>query len=272
MNTLTLRQLLAPTASSVLENGSVVRNDKALSLWLLGQDVYGWRNWLRRNAVPFEDRADDIFYEASRKLNMSEVDAEAALSAVGAEQAIPACVFKGNMDESVDGNGDIAAWSHVLKLSPSLSTYCPPKLQVSVEQRAKEYGSKVKADTSTKPSIKRPVEARSPSTTTSHQRDKKLAQLGREIVEQLGDEQANMKTVVGRVRYRISVDLSDNTMRIYDKQRGTQPILIDADGNIDHDRSQVEPEDIQRFQALVDSIQAYQQPLQPQRQIVQMQV
>lgn len=54
-------------------------------------------------------------------------------------------------------------------------------------------------------------------------------------------------------------------MRIYAKDRGDEPILVDANGNIDHVHSQVVPEDVRRFQVMVDDLRACQQPAVPKK-------
>ena len=43
-------------------------------------------------------------------------------------------------------------------------------------------------------------------------------------------------------------------MRIYVKDRGDDPILIDADGQIDHAASKVVPKDVRRFQQIANRI------------------
>ena len=97
------------------------------------------------------------------------------------------------------------------------------------------------------------------------QLDTNLAQLGREIVARIGEEQDGQRSVNGKVKYRISINLTDNTMRIYARDRGEEPILVDANGNIDHANSQVLPEDVRRFQVMVDDLRAYQQPTGPKK-------
>ena len=86
-----------------------------------------------------------------------------------------------------------------------------------------------------------------------------LAYLGRELVNsQLGENQGNQRNVNGEVQYRISVNLADNTMRIYAKDRGDNPILIDANGQIDQVKSRTTIEDVERFQQMARAIRAYQ--------------
>ncbi|MEL6881565.1 MAG: hypothetical protein AAFP09_13635 [Cyanobacteria bacterium J06607_10] len=65
-------------------------------------------------------------------------------------------------------------------------------------------------------------------TESTAQLDTNLAQLGREIVAHIGEEQDGQRNVNGKVKYRISINLTDNTMRIYARDRGEEPILVDA--------------------------------------------
>ena len=89
-----LRDLLAPTASSVLVHGSVFQGDRKLSLWLFAQDVFGWRNWLQARQVPFDGDANKMFYEAGDRLLFSRTESDEVLATARTKQAIPACVYK----------------------------------------------------------------------------------------------------------------------------------------------------------------------------------
>ena len=82
-----------------------------------------------------------------------------------------------------------------------------------------------------------------------------LAYLGRELVNSpLGENQGNQRNVNGEVQYRISVNLANNTMSVYAKDRGDNPILVDANGQIDHVNSQATIEDVERFQQMAKAI------------------
>lgn len=134
-----LRDLLAPTASSVFNHGSVFKDDRELSLWLCAQDIFGWRNWLQARHVPFEGNANEMLYEAGDKLLFSRTETDEVLATARVDQAIPACVYKGDEDESVGFNGDVVAWGHLFSLQPSLAAYCPPEMKARVGDRIDQY-------------------------------------------------------------------------------------------------------------------------------------
>ena len=288
-----LRELLAPTASSVLNQGAVFKDDRRLSLWLFAQDAFGWRNWLKTRQVPFTDDANEMLYEAGEQLLFSRAETDEVLATARIDQAIPACVYKGDEDESIDFNGDVVAWAHLFSLQPSLATYCPPEMKARVGDRIDEYRDRVPKKKITQPTqdqdwrteettstvaantweLDEPLVDSPPQTDepdlsqakSTTQLDTNLAQLGREIVARIGEEQDGQRSVNGKVKYRISISLTDNTMRIYARDRGEEPILVDANGNIDHANSQVLPEDVRRFQVMVDNLRAYQQPTGPKK-------
>ncbi|MEL6881563.1 MAG: hypothetical protein AAFP09_13625 [Cyanobacteria bacterium J06607_10] len=89
-----LRDLLAPTANSVFNHGSVFKDDRRLSLWLCSQDIFGWRNWLQARHVPFEGNANEMLYEAGDKLLFSRTETDEVLATARIDQAIPACVYQ----------------------------------------------------------------------------------------------------------------------------------------------------------------------------------
>lgn len=296
-----LRDLLAPTASSVLNQGSVFKDDRRLSLWLFAQDAFGWQNWLKARHVPFEGDTYEMFYEAGDRLLFAKAETDEVLATARIDQAIPACVYKGDEDESIDFNGDVVAWAHLFSLQPSLADYCPPEIKATVSDRIEQYRQHFPKERATQPAPqKEDWRSAEPASTTAAdvwkvdepivdgplpkaeiletanepdlskaesttQLDTNLAQLGREIVARIGEEQDDQRSVNGKVKYRISISLADNTMRIYARDRGEEPILVDANGNIDHANSQVLPEDVRRFQVMVDDLRAYQQPRGPKK-------
>lgn len=297
-----LRDLLAPTASSILNQGSVFKDDRKLSLWLFAQDAFGWQNWLKTRQVPFDGDPHDLFYEAGEQLLFSRAEADKVFATVGTDQAIPACVYKGDEDESIDFNGDVVAWGHLFNLEPSTVGYCPPDIRATVGEHIDKYREifpKAKPAQSSRDKnwrfddaaseaaenegntdepladeapqkIEIPGSAVSPDLSQAEsavQLDKNLSLLGREIVGRIGEEQDGQRHVKGKVKYRISINLADNTMRIYAKDRGVEPILVDADGNIDHASSRVLPEDVRRFQVMVDDLRACQQPTEPRKAV-----
>lgn len=294
VDTITLKELLAPSASSILNEGRVVRDDKSRSLWLLAQDAFGWQNWLSEREIPFEGNAQELFYQAAEKLRLSREEADDVLKSTRTEKAIPACVYKGNEDESIDGKGDVVAWGHLFNLKPTFSTYCPPEIKADVSHYIAQYRQHVpkpnrtperpqqafeKPETSDIPSKGNQTTPEAPSlksptiekgypvkATASQSLNTSLAQLSREIVDRMGEQQGGQRNVNGNVKYRISVNLRDNTMRIYARDRGDEPILVDANGQIDHANSRVSTEDVERFQQMVDSLRTYQTTYQSARE------
>ncbi|MEL7333323.1 MAG: hypothetical protein AAFN12_13840, partial [Cyanobacteria bacterium J06560_2] len=182
-----------------------------------------------------------------------------------------------------------------------LAVYCPPEMKEKVGDHIDEYRQQFPKERATQPApqkedwrsaepasttdadvwkVDEPIvdgplpEAAIPETAnepdlsnakSAAQLDTSLAQLGREIVARIGEEQDGQRNVNGKVKYRISINLTDNTMRIYAKDRGNEPILVDANGNIDHANAWVKPEDVRRFQVMVDDLRAYQQPRGPKK-------
>ena len=295
-----IRDLLAPTASGVLNQGTVFKDDRRLSLWLFAQDAFGWQNWLKTRQVPFADNANEMLYEAGERLLFSSAETDQVLATARIDQAIPACVYKGDEDESIDFNGDVIAWAHLFNLQPSLAAYCPPEIRTTVSDHIDQHRQHFPKERATQPARGETWHSEKPASTTAAdvwkvdepivdgplpkaeiletanepdlskaesttQLDTNLAQLGREIVARIGEEQDGQRSVNGKVKYRISISLADNTMRIYARDRGEEPILVDANGNIDHANSQVLPEDVRRFQVMVDDLRAYQQPTGPKK-------
>ncbi|MEL6903483.1 MAG: hypothetical protein AAFP07_21315, partial [Cyanobacteria bacterium J06606_4] len=227
------------------------------------------------------------------QLLFSRAEADEELGTARIEQAIPACVYKGAEDESIDFNGDVVAWGHLFNLQPSLAVYCPPEMKEKVGDRIDQYRDRFPKERAAQPTqeqdwrteestseesasgwkVDEPLVDSSPQTDeptrsqtgSANQLDTNLAQLGREIVARIGEEQDGQRNVNGKVKYRISINLADNTMRVYAKDRGDEPILVDANGNIDHEHSRVVPEDVRRFQVMVDDLRACQQPTVPKR-------
>ena len=280
-SSVSLRDLLTPTAKEILNRGKVVK-DRDRSLWLLAQDLFGWRNWLEARDVPFTGDPEQIFSEAGRKLRFSDDEASQILKMARVKRAIPSCVYKGNEDEEVGYNGDIPAWAHVFNLEPSLAGYCPPEIKETVASHIDQYRQFVPKEPKQKPkgislqnelgqNNKTPGTDKKAQTAVESQIDKKhldatFAKLGREIAR-FGEVKDGHREVDGKVRYRILINLNSNTMRIYDKDRGEEPILIDADGQIDHASSKVKPADVERFQAIVRKLRVYESTKESQTEL-----
>ena len=105
------------------------------------------------------------------------------------------------------------------------------------------------------PGIKVEYEQSTQRSTPRERLDKDFSALGRQIVQVAGHEENSELSFKGKVNYKIVVELDSNTMRIYSRDRGDEPILVDANGNINHERSRVTPEDITRFQSALNFLQ-----------------
>lgn len=114
-----LAELLAPTATGILNDGRVFK-DKNLSLWLFAQDAFGWKNWMEERSLPLEGRAETLLRQAAKQLHLPDETVDHFLAGTPLEQAIPACVYKGDNE---NGTGEISAWAHVLNLRPEFQPY-----------------------------------------------------------------------------------------------------------------------------------------------------
>jgi hypothetical protein len=94
--------------------------------------------------------------------------------------------------------------------------------------------------------------------TPQHHLNTRFAQMGRQLVAEVGAEQDGQRSLsseIGRAQYKIVLNLTDNTMQIYAHERGTEPILVDTNGNIDHANARVLPGDLEAFQTALDYLQ-----------------
>jgi hypothetical protein len=99
--------------------------------------------------------------------------------------------------------------------------------------------------------------------TPQHHLNTRFAQMGRQLVAEIGaeqDGQRSLRSEIGRAQYKIALNLTDNTLQIYAHDRGTEPILVDANGNIDHANARVLPGDLEAFQTALDYLQKHRQP------------
>ena len=86
--------------------------------------------------------------------------------------------------------------------------------------------------------------------------------MGRQLIAEVGAEQDGQRSLdgeIGRAQDKIVLDLTDNTMRIYAQSRGTAPILVDANGNIDHTNAHVLVGDIEAFQSALNYLERQRQ-------------
>lgn len=163
------------------------------------------------------------------------------------------------------------AWAHLFSLRPELADYCPAEAKQDVAAYINDYRQHVPKQrlerNLTKSREVSPAEHDFTDQMSAQELDTTFAALGREIVNAIGEKNDGYRQVEGKVNYTIVVNLSTNTMKIYAKDRGDDPILIDADGQINHAASKVVPEDVRRFQQIVSWIREHQSHKVEQMQV-----
>lgn len=275
--TVKLKNLLTPRSQRLINEAILTKEDENLSLWLLTQDAFGWQNWMRDNRLTVEGSAENIVIAAGKAIGWEEQETKLYLSKpdLFLGSAEPACVFKGNQEDS--GKGSVVAWAHLFGLNPEFSKQCPKELRKDVVEHINTHrkdNPKVKstAPVRTKPSkdkdhkesedsasvtpdLQEPIAIEEgEQQTDAISKNINFAMLGREIIKYKGEENKGSRITEGQAGYKISVNISDNTMRIYSRKRGQEPILVDADGNIDHGAANVSQEDIRHFEKVVQSL------------------
>lgn len=145
-------------------------------------------------------------------------------------------------------------------LNPALETE-PPEPQSGFNQASSRPIPKPRAEASEDgqlPSIAvefKQEQQQSDQSNPKQRLDRDLADLGRQIVQIAGEEKDNKLEFTGKVQYKIIVNLDTNAMQIYSKDRGDDPILVDANGRIDHEASRATKEDVEKFSAALKFLQ-----------------
>lgn len=228
-----IRELLGPTSSNILKHNLLLK-DKKTSFYIFSQDVYGWENWLNKNDIPFTDNAEELMVEAADKIGLSKEQYANYLEGSGSEYSIPCCVYKENKE---GWNGNVVAWAHVLNIYPEHRDNCPSYIRDQVSDHTKEYQGNLKKDEKPLKQHKEEVDAKKrparkysglkeKSELNSEDKilEKRLALLGRELVQKIGSKQGSWKRLSGKAKYRIDLNITNNTMRIYSKERGDIPL------------------------------------------------
>ncbi|MGG6264271.1 hypothetical protein ACQ4M5_07660 [Leptolyngbya sp. AN10] len=91
------------------------------------------------------------------------------------------------------------------------------------------------------------VEVPVPVSTGQAKLNTTLARLGRSIAALKPSDPDGDKTIAGKNKYTIVLNVRTNTLKIYSNDRGKEPILFDADGKIDHANSKVTQADVDAF-------------------------
>ncbi len=257
------------------------------------------------NSLSIEGSAQDIVFQAGEKIGWAPERIDKYLSDPGLRlnKAIPACVYKGNQDEEMEGSGDISAWAHLFNLDSAFANpdICPPQMKQLVEDHIDQYREKVpKTNLKSEPEPntgsqegntsyqRKPVtpqvdqtsnNSRKPELETvetvvlaphsPHSRNTNFALLGREIARHTGVEKGGeRKAESQKAGYRIAINVATNTMRSYNLERSSdRPILVDRNGQIDHNNAQVSSQDVECFQNVVDAIHRTQLVNQKAQQI-----
>lgn len=103
---------------------------------------------------------------------------------------------------------------------------------------------------------------------SQHHLNTQLAQMGRQLVAEVGMEhngqpagnpKRTLAAKMGRAQYKLVLNLADNILRIYAQERGTVPILVDANGNIDHANACVLASDAAAFRSALTYLQRQRQ-------------
>ena len=234
---------------------------------------------MRDNRLSTEGSAESIVITAGKAIGWEKDKVELYLSkpALHLDSAEPACVFKGNQNGT--GKGSIVAWAHLFGLNPEFSEQCPVGLRKDVVEHInthREGNPKVKPTPNIKQNISKDADSRKlehPNGAATYaektvevgkgklqvsdiSRNTTFAELGRVIVEQKGKESRGSRITEGQAGYKISVNITDNTMRIYSRKSGKEPILVDANGKIDHKTAKVSQEDIDHFERVVQSLKS----------------
>ena len=93
--------------------------------------------------------------------------------------------------------------------------------------------------------------------TAQERLNRKAADLARAIVRDKPAD-GNEKKLQGKTTYTIILNTDTNTLKIYARDRGKDPILIDADGSIDHAKSRIHERDVQHLQNALNKLRQVQ--------------
>jgi len=270
---ITLENLYSPAVKGILK-GQVLNNEQT-SLFRVVNEAKGWQNWLEANQVPFEGTAYDSAHNASQVLNL-ENEFQRLWPRVEPDTDLrPSAHFKG---------GDVACWQKVAGLDYGVfQQCCPGEVQADVVEAIKSHSKqqphrrdppqeRVRSDHHPPPV--QPLQVHqvpdggesnsSPKpgggdVRPGQARDLYFAELARTIVGVAGTQYQDQRTLEGKTKYRISLNLTTNTLQVFSKDRGEMPILLDENGNIDHKKSRVSDRDVQAFQTALAYLRQAQQ-------------
>lgn len=292
LESIDLRDLLDARALQTLQ-GDPQDNAKQ-SLAHLAQESLGWQSWAREQDIPLAGSPIVLTQQAARHLGASVAEANAIYAQAQAQPCIPEAKAKGGdaacwsriaqldpqlywacrsgpesdqqFSQQQAPESAAPAPRAVLLRDPLRSTPPQETATSTAEPRSVNPSAptataeRPTAETLTQPGIRVQVEQDQPSfLSPQQQRDREFATLGRKIVSIAGIENGENLAFEGKANYTITVNLNTNTMRITSQDRGDKPILIDANGNIDHQHSQVNAKDVEKFQAALQFLNQRQQ-------------
>jgi len=112
---------------------------------------------------------------------------------------------------------------------------------------------KPKALPTTPPRLDAPQSSSAPSTASQApsetvERDRRFGDLARTIVGEAGVPTPTGQEFTGQSRYRITLEIETNTLKVYARDRGESPIFLNEEGKIDHAKSRVTPADVEAFE------------------------
>jgi hypothetical protein len=293
--TIDLKDLLAPRVQDIITKGSVFK-DPQYSLYHTAREAIGWQNWMRERQLPMTGSPMEVVREAARSLRLSSIDVDQAIAKANQENCVPSAKF---MDKGGDVScwmrvADLNGWlfkarcptdiqlealermSQHRALNPELAAQrenLQRQKQAAPTPEAIPQTETISTEAAQPASRQIPVEqsANVPqiefetvgAPTPQHHLNTRFAQMGRQLVAEVGAEQDGQRSLsseIGRAQYKIVLNLANNTMRIYAHGRGTEPILVDANGNIDHANARILPGDLEAFQTALDYLQKHRQP------------
>lgn len=291
--TIDLQDLLASRVQDIVAKGSVFK-DPQYSLYHTAREAIAWQNWMRERHLPMTGSPLEVVQQAARSLKLNATDVERAIAKAGQEYCVPSAKFRDQgrdvscwmrvaelnrglfklccpLDIQLEAlermsqhralNPKLAAQRDVLRQQKQAASASPDFSQQQAFSGAAEPApdrSKYSAPDEHLANVlqikSEPGEVASPQPDLNTQ----LAFMGRQLVAEVGAQQEGQRSLdseIGGAQYKIVLNLADNTMSIYAHDRGTAPILVDANGTIDHANARARTEDIAAFQSALDYLQ-----------------
>lgn len=290
--TIDLQDLLASRVQDIVAKGSVFK-DPPYSLYDTAREAIAWQNWMQERQLPMTGSPLEVVQQAAQSLKLNLTDVEQAIARARQGHCVPSAKFMDQgsdvscwmrvaelnrglfqlrcppdiqlealerMSQHRALNPGLAAQRENLrqqKQAASASPAVPPQETVwasvgQAQSASQEIPTERPANV---PQIG--FEAGGVASPQQHL-NTRFAQIGRQLVAQVGaqqDGQRSLDSEIGGAQYKLVLNLADNTMSIYAHDRGTAPILVDANGIIDHANAHVRTGDVAAFQSALDYLQ-----------------